>query len=255
MPRPAAPLPPAVWEGEVDGLVFRVVSTPSAAPDAPVFVLVHGLGTSHRYLTRLHAELAVRATVHSIDVPGFGGLPTPKGSPGVADIATALGALLDRIGVRDAVLLGHSMGTQWVVELAAERPDLARAVVLVSPIADRTHRNLPSQGLLLAVDSALEPPRAGLVVFREYLRSGPRWYLAQARHMVRHPLEERVAALTRPVLVIRGSKDRIADLRWCAELRDRAADGTLAVVPGHRHLVQFTAPATVADGIREFLGA
>ena len=255
MPPPPAPTTPAEWIGEIEGLAFRVLSTRRAEPGAATFVLVHGIGTSHRYLTRLHAELAPDAEVHSIDLPGFGGLPAPTGSPDVASIAAALGAVLDRIGAADAVLLGHSMGVQWVVELARQRPELARAVVLCSPVVDREHRTLGSQAVLLGVDSALGPPRAALTVLGDYLRSGPRWYLAQARHMVRYPLEDRVAALTVPVLVVRGSKDRIAGVRWCAELRDRAVDGTLAVVPGHRHLVQFTAPATVAAGIREFLGA
>lgn len=249
MPR----LPLRATTHEVDGWAFRVLSTERPAADAPVFVLVHGIGVSHRYLTRLHAELAEYAEVHSVDLPGFAGLPAPEGSPGVPEIAAGLATVLDRIGIRDAILLGHSMGAQWVVEVAAQRPDLARTVVLCSPVVDRRRRNLPTQGLLLGVDSALEPPRAALTVFREYLRSGPRWYFAQARRMVRYPLEDRIAAVAAPVLVVRGSKDRIADMRWCAELRDRAADGTLAVVPGHRHLVQFTAPATVAAGIRRFL--
>ena len=253
MPRPLAPPTVAARTVEVDDLTFRVVSSPHAEPDAAVFVLVHGVGMSHRYLTRLHAELSAGATVHSVDIPGFGGLPALKGSPGIAEIAGALGVTLDRIGVSDAVLLGHSMGAQWVAELGVQRPDLTRAVVLCSPVVDRRHRTLRTQGLLLTQDSALEPPHAALLVFREYLRSGLRWYLTQAQHMVRYPLEERVAALDAPVLVVRGSKDRIAGQRWCGELRDRATDGTLAVVPGHRHLVQFTAPATVANGIRGFL--
>lgn len=256
MPSSLAPATPlAEWTGEIDGLTFRVLSTRHAAADAPTFVLVHGIGTSHRYLTRLHAELAARATVHSIDLPGFGGLPAPKGAPGVPEISHALGTLLERTGVTHAVLLGHSMGVQWVVDLAAQRPDLARAVVLCSPVVDRAHRTRRMQAFLLSHDSALETPRAALTVFREYLRSGLRWYAAQARHMVRYPLEDRVATLSVPVLIVRGSKDRIAGQRWCSELRDRAADGTLAVVPGHRHLVQFTAPATVAAGIRRFLGS
>lgn len=58
------------------GLAFRALSTRRA--NAPTYVLLHGIGMSHRYLARLHAELATDAEVHSIDLPGYAGLPKPR---------------------------------------------------------------------------------------------------------------------------------------------------------------------------------
>ncbi len=251
----ASPAHVTTTDATIDGLAFRTRSSRGGASGAAPYVLVHGVGTSHRYLRRLHALLATHADVHSIDLPGFGGLPAPAGSPGVAQIAEALATVVDALGVTSAVLVGHSMGAQWVVDLAVQRPDLARAVVLCSPVTDSARRSMFTQTLLLGLDSAHEPPKVGAIVLGDYARCGPVWYFAQVRHMLRYPLEDRVAALTAPVLVIRGGKDRIANLRWCTALRDRAASGTLAVVPGHRHLVQHTAAADVAAHIRAFVAS
>lgn len=252
----AAPAPAAIDSVRmqtVAGLTFRALSSRSTDSGSAVFVLIHGIGTSHRYMARLHAELSAGAVVHSIDLPGFGGLRKPAGSPDVSQIADALGTVLDELGVRGAVLIGHSMGAQWVVELAVQRPDLARAVVISSPVTDSEHRSLRSQSLLLGVDCLREPPTAGVTVMLDYLRCGPVWYLKQARHMLSFPLEDRVAELASPLLVLRGGDDPIAGQEWCRRLSELAPVGSMSVIPGHRHVVHFTAAAAVAARIRTFL--
>lgn len=235
------------------GLAFRALSSRSLDPGSPVFVLIHGIGASHRYMAKLHDALSAGAEVHSIDLPGFGGLPKPAGSPDVSQIASALGTVLDELGVRGAVLIGHSMGAQWVVELAVQRPDLAQAVVICGPVTDSEHRSLLTQTLLLGQDCLREPPTAGVTVMLDYLRCGPVWYFKQVRHMLRFPLEDRVAELAAPLLVIRGGDDQIAGQEWCDRLRELAPSAALTVMAGHRHIVQFTAADAVAARIRTFV--
>jgi pimeloyl-ACP methyl ester carboxylesterase len=240
-----------VW---VDGLAFCAVSDVKA-PDATAYVLIHGIGVSHRYLSRLHRRLARTGTVHSVDLPGFGALPKPGRDLTVPAMATALAEVLDVLGVTRAVLVGHSMGAQWVTELALQRPDLASHVVLIGPVADDRHRTALAQSIALAIDTLGEPLGGNLTVFTDYLRCGPRWYLTQLREMLRYPLEDRVGLLRMPLLAIRGENDPIAGLGWSRRLRDRAGDGMLVIVPGHRHLAQHTAPAAVAGAVRHFISA
>jgi pimeloyl-ACP methyl ester carboxylesterase len=230
-------------------------TTPSALPDdsRPTYVLVHGVGASHRYLARLHQELATDSLVYSLDLPGFGGLPKPSDSPSVNEMARRLARALDALDVRDAVLVGHSMGAQWVVELALLRPDLASHVVIIGPVADSEHRTLLAQSRALAVDILGEPPVTNAVVFIDYLRCGPLYYLAQSKPMLSYPIDERVASLTQPLLVMRGGNDPIASDGWCRRLVARAPNGCLVTIPGNRHVVQFTAPKAVAGALRSFV--
>lgn len=250
-PRPAV----ARQRIDVEGLSFEVFSTRAAKSDAAPIVLIHGIGMSHRYLARLHRELATTSDVFSIDLPGFGGLPKPSRSLTVADMARALGAVLDRRGIEAAVLVGHSMGAQWVVELAAQRPELASAVVAIGPVSDSEHRTVRAQSLALAKDTLGEPLGGNALVFSDYVRCGPSWYRDQLRRMVSYRIEDRVAALGMPLLVVRGSHDPIAGMAWSRRLRDRAASGSLAVVPYRRHLVQYSAPRAVASAVRTFIAA
>ncbi|GAA1738059.1 alpha/beta hydrolase [Microbacterium paludicola] len=237
---------------DVDGRTFRVFS--SERPGAETaFVLVHGIGISHRLFSRLHGLLAERHTVHTLDLPGFGGLPQPADSPDVPAMAAGIARVLERIGAGRVVAVGDSMGTQWVIELGAQRPDLVSHVVAIGPVADERHRTPLAQATALAADTVREPPDANIRVLTEYTRCGPRWYFRQLPHMLSYRIEDRAADLTQPLLVMRGGWDPIAGREWCRRVRDSAPRGRLVEVPRHPHLVQHTAPRAVAAAIASFL--
>ena len=225
----------------------------AASGARPAIVLVHGIGTSHRYFSRLHHELESDGPVYSLDLPGFGGALKPSFSPTVREMALLLAGSLDELGVSGAVLIGHSMGAQWVVELALLRPDLVSRVVVVGPVTDSKHRSLAAQSRALAIDILGEPPLTNAVVFLDYLRCGPVYFLAQSKPMVTYPIDERVASLTQPMLVLRGGNDPIASEDWCRRLAARAPVGCLVTLPRNRHVVQFTAPRAVAGALRSFV--
>lgn len=147
--------------------------------DGPVdVVLVHGIGVSGRYFGPLAAELAGRARVVVPDLPGFGDSPRPSAPLSVEEHAQVVAGLVERLGLRRPVLVGHSMGAQVVTEVAVRRPDLTAGIVLVGPVADPRARSAVRQGLRLLRSVPYEPVRGALLQVREWLRTGPRWFAA-----------------------------------------------------------------------------
>ncbi|GEK23445.1 alpha/beta fold hydrolase [Cellulomonas xylanilytica] len=221
---------------------------------APVFVLVHGIGASHRYFGRLHDELARHGDVHAVDLPGFGGLPRPDGPRSIAQLADALASRLDALGVAGAVLVGHSMGAQVVVELAVRHPALVSHLVLLGPVTDPERSSPVVQAWDLFRDMLREPPSANVLVLADYLRCGPRWYLTELPAMLRYPTLDAVRRAPCPVLVVRGADDPVARARWAARVAAAAADGRLLEVAGARHVVQHRRPQETATAITAFVG-
>ena len=232
----------------VQGLKFQVRTSVNSASPYEV-VLVHGIGISSRAFAPLHEVLAPHATVHSIDLPGFGGMPKPRTSPDIPEMAALLGTVVQATALVPIIAVGNSMGTQWVVELARQRPELVSHNVLIGPVADEARRTALSQGLALLVDSTRETAPANRMVFREYLRCGPRWYFRQLPHMLRYPIEDRISEHAQPLLIVRGERDPIASVGWCTRLRDSAPNGRLVQIPGEPHLAQYTQPGAVAREI------
>ena len=147
---------PSVSTLDVGGYELAVSSS-VCGPGGPVFVLVHGIGMSHRYLARLLDRLAGSGTVHSVDLPGFGGTARPAAPMTVADGATALGGALDGLGVSGVVLVGHSMGAQFATELAAQRPSSSPTSSSSAPSPTRAAAPR-AQALNLTRDALKEPP-------------------------------------------------------------------------------------------------
>lgn len=242
-------------------LTYRIIADASAAPSAPnspTFVLVHGIGMSHRSLARLHNALARTGPTFSIDLPGHAGLPKPRVDGTVdlhADVPRMARGLADAIASLDlgpVVLIGHSMGAQWITAVARQNPELVDRLVLIGPVVDPARRTLPHQAGALVRDSLGESPRINAIVTTDYLRCGTPWYAIQARHMFDYRTEEEVACLTVPILIVRGDRDPIAKLEWCRRLASRALSSTLVSIPRHRHVVQHSAWRDVAAAIRAF---
>jgi pimeloyl-ACP methyl ester carboxylesterase len=241
---------PDMWRVNVESLAFRVLaSRHGSGGSRPAIVLVHGIGVSHRYLSRLHDVLAQDREVYSIDLPGFAGLPKPDSDVDVPSMADALGRLIESLNAGPVVLVGHSMGTQWVVEASLQRPAMVTDVVIMGPVADASHRSMLAQSVALAADTLGETPSINAIVLTDYLRCGIPWYLTQLRHMLEYRLEDRVPELAVPLLVVRGSRDPIAGLGWCRRLRDAARIGHLVQIPGSFHVAQHSAPKAVASAI------
>jgi 3-oxoadipate enol-lactonase len=93
---------------------------------APVLVLSGGLGTTTAMWEAQVASFAARCRIVRFDHPGHGRSPVPVGRIAIDDIARALLALLDDLGIERASFCGLSLGGmvgQWLGANAPERID------------------------------------------------------------------------------------------------------------------------------------
>jgi pimeloyl-ACP methyl ester carboxylesterase len=234
-----------------NGLAYRTHTSPGA-DGTPVFVLLHGIGMSHRYLDKLHDTLASFGTVISFDLPGFGGTPKPARPVTVEQYAELVAHALRRASVTECVVVGHSMGCQFAIELARQHPSLVSHTVLIGAVVDARRRTVWRQAAALSADFLVESPHTNAIVVTDYLRCGIRWYLAELEKMMDYPTERRVEDLTCPVLVVRGARDPVAGRVWTAILAARAPRGRMLEIAGGGHVVQQSVPGEVATAIRSF---
>ena len=100
-------------------------------------VVVHGFtAEGFLYAQTLHRLVRKGFKVIAIDMAGHGstqGLPG-DGRATWATTPSCMGRAIDELGIKSAVLAGHSMGGRIVAQLAAQRPDQAIAVLLIDAI-------------------------------------------------------------------------------------------------------------------------
>lgn len=216
---------------------------------APPTVLVHGIGVARLYFERLAAVLAADGPVLTLELPGFGGAPKRpdrRHPPTIEEHARLVAALLRDRGAAGYRVVGHSMGTQIVAEMAAREPGLVSELALLGPVTDPAAPGALRQGLRLARDTLGESPLTNVAIFTDYARTGPRWYLETLPFMLGYDLRAVLPRITAPTLVLRGARDPIAPHPWAAEVARLLPRSRLVEVPGGHHVVQFTHPRRVA---------
>jgi pimeloyl-ACP methyl ester carboxylesterase len=112
----------------------REVGVAIAGRGVPL-VVVHGFAAEGiLYAQTLSRLVKGGFRVIAIDSPGHGGTDSIGMFAPLGDYTGLLRETLDHLGVREAVLVGHSMGGRLVADLAANEPGRAIAVVLVDAI-------------------------------------------------------------------------------------------------------------------------
>ncbi|TMM35477.1 MAG: alpha/beta hydrolase [Actinobacteria bacterium] len=103
----------------------------AAEPDAPVAIAAHGITANGLSWARVAQLLDGRVTLLAPDLRGRAGSRDAAGPYGIARHADDLAAVLDELGIPEAVLVGHSMGGYIAAVTAVRHPWKAVAAVLV----------------------------------------------------------------------------------------------------------------------------
>ena len=240
------------WDA-VNGLrLFSRASSVAPVNDHPPVVLVHGLGVSSRYMVPLALALAPSYRVFAPDLPGFGQSERPPSVPGVRALAFWLKAWMEVVGVRDAVVIGNSMGCQIIAELADIEPATIRAAALLGPTMDDS-AGAVAHVLRLLQDQFHEPlPLVPLQAF-DYLKNGPLRTALTFRQALRHKMAERIACLTAPTLIMRGTSDPIVSQQWVERLAARLPNGRLITVRDAGHAVNYNSPHHVTQEVKQLI--
>lgn len=220
----------------------------------PPVVLLHGLGSSGRDWEYQVPAFSERHRVIVPDLRGSGESDKPRGPYRIADYAADTWALLDKLGIARAHLVGLSMGGATAFEMAASRPERVDRLVVVncppSFVID-TPRKALEVGMRLAVVRLLgmpkmaeivgrrlfpEPEQAGLRAkfVERYAANDKRHYLWALRSLPGWQVLDRLERIHRPSLMVAAEHDYgpVDDKRAAA---DRLPDGHLEVIRNSRH--------------------
>lgn len=147
----------------------RLAYTEYGPRDSPrVTVLVHGLLLSQRMHENLARALARRGNrVVTLDLLGHGrsDRPADMWRYSMANFGEQVIALLDELGLDEAVVLGTSLGANTALEAAAAAPARLRGIVVEMPVLDNA---------LVACAIAFAPLLIGLTLGEPAARVGSR---------------------------------------------------------------------------------
>ena len=246
---------------EIAGVKIHVAR---AGKGAPLLVLHHDIGTLDRV-----PVLDQLAQSHDVIVPhyaGWGRSPRPEWMRSVRDVAVMQRALLDKLGIDKASLLGLGFGGWIAAEMATMAArDLAK-LILVGPMGIK-----PNEGYVLdqAIISYIDYPQAFFHdpkafeavygnVSTDQLEA---WDIAREMcfriawkpYMYSQTLPHLLGSVTAPALVVWGEHDRIVPVSTANQWKQALPNAQVEIVKGAGHAVDLEKPESLAKLVGAFL--
>ncbi|RIV39961.1 alpha/beta fold hydrolase [Micromonospora radicis] len=218
----------------------------------PPIVLVHGLGVAARMVAPTARRLAVGGLVLAPDLPGYGRSGKPRPVPRIGELGAALTSWLTTTTAAPAMLVGVSLGSQIVIDVALRNPAAVRALVLVSPIVEPERRSWRRQLWRWQQEQATQSLRLRAIQLDDYRRAGLGRVVRTFSSALAQRPEEKVGRLRMPVLICRGSRDPLVSASWVRQLRARCG-GELVTVPGAVHAMSYENPVELSRVVQGFL--
>lgn len=238
-------------------------------------VLVHGYGESLLSWRGVFDVLSRDYDVIALDLPGFGLSSKPAAGYAIDSLAAHVLDALRSIGVRQVVLVGHSMGGAVSAAAALADTGLVRALVLVDPAVVGAPLVVPadsgsSHGAARRTIAEYEAQRTRFTAPHDpqwleesdsalaYLPAEDSAYRVSAASVLRefdfgYLTPERAARLTLPTLVLWGEFDPVLPISEGRAVAARLPHAEFEVIPRSWHRPQVERPDETAEAIRRFL--
>jgi pimeloyl-ACP methyl ester carboxylesterase len=249
----------------------------------PNVVLLHGLGDSTVGWQFLEPELVNAGyRVTAWDALGAGRSDKPRsGDYSIDAHVRRLNDLMNQLELRQAVLVGHSLGGSVALRFAAQHPDKVQALCLIDPAAyragatgDRWFWNTP----LLAETVLGVVPTSQIIHYglrqnfhqrdaisndleQTYVREAKRdgaiaALIAQERQLVPKQAEEWEQAhrtIQKPTLILWGREDKLVPVAQGTRLSNDISGSSLVVFPETGHSAHLECPQKVLAELLPFL--
>jgi pimeloyl-ACP methyl ester carboxylesterase len=267
--------PPSAFV-EVAGLRLHLRDT--GPREAPAILMLHGFGASLHTWEDWARLLEADHRVIRLDLPGFGLTGAdPTGDYTDARAIGVLRALMDRLGVARATLIGSSMGGRIAWVFAASHPDRVAKLVLLAPdgfaspgVAYGRRQEVPLLMRVLPYTLPASMLRANLAaayadparlseatVQRTHdLMLAPgvrRAIIARMRQVVLPEPGPLLRRITAPTLLIWGEQDRMIPIANAQDYLAALPDARLVALPGIGHVPMEEAPEATIVPLRDFL--
>lgn len=267
---------------EINGVQLHYVERGSGRP----LVLFHGNGSMIQDFqsSGLIDRAAENYRVIVFDRPGFGHSLRPRNVVWTPEAqADLFKVALDQLGVRRAIVLGHSWGASVAVALGIRHPSLVEALVLASGYYFPTARSDAAASLVPAMPgfgdimSYTASPILGRLMWPAILknlfgpRSAPEKFAGFPREMALRPRQMRASAaeaalmvpgafsaaktygeLEMPTIIISGAEDRLIDINeQSVRLHGEVKQSQLHRIAGVGHMIHQSAMPDVMAAIDE----
>lgn len=238
--------------------------------DAPVLVVLQGWGTELSLYDSVAAAVNDVYRVVQFDLPGFGASDEPKEPWNVDAYADFFCSFMEALGIKKAVLLGHSYGGRVIIKLAARDslPFEIEKIVLVDSAGVMPERTASQKFKvkLYKIKRTFLMSRPVHSMFPEVIdywmsKQGSDDYRAASPMMkkclvmaVNEDLQHLMPSIKQEVLLVWGDLDMDTPISDAHKMEEKMPNAGLVVLEGTDHFSFLYKPVEFRNILRAFLG-
>lgn len=243
-------------------------------PEGAPIVFVHGYLDSRRIWEPALPHLPRQHRLLFVSQRGFGDADKPKTGFTQTDYVKDLEAFLDAIGIRQAVIVGHSMGGLIAHYFAVRNPAMMTRLVLVGTAPTAANSAIVGGTVMDEINMLSDPIDPGFVrvsqgeqirtpvpdsvfdaIVAETLKAPARSWQGAMAGMLGEDHAARLTGIKCPTLILYGDGDMYFTMEDQRELQRLIPQAQLKVYPGVGHGLQWEKPVEFARDLALFLAS
>jgi len=239
-------------------------------------VFIHGYSLSLSTWDKIPKLLPARYRFYSIDLRGFGDSAAPKSGYTNSDMAKDIELFLDRLQIKKAIFVGHSMGGMILQHFAVKYPERVLGLIFSNTFA----RCIPPKGMSEWVQKRMDgygTKEENRAVFTQvmpvyfdaenlapgdlekFVEIGLKASNIALKEMLKQiyvappiPLAQ-YEKITMPTLIIIGAHDKFADMAQAVPINDAIKGSKIFVISHSGHTPMWERPKDWAKEMVSFL--
>jgi 3-oxoadipate enol-lactonase len=241
--------------------------------EGPPIVFVHGLGGTSNVWHAQRITLSRYFRVIAFDLTGSGRSDRSRRQFSIEGWADDIAGLMDHLGIQDAVIVGHSMGTVIVQKFAARHPHKAKAIVLAGALVElgppgkeaftKRAETVERDGMVGVADQVLQGALSAGTRERNLALTGlaremllandPYCYAGHCRALIAGSARADQDQIKCPTLLVVGDQDPVTPLGLQRQIVGAIAGARIRIVPNTAHLTMLETPEAFNAILLEFL--
>jgi pimeloyl-ACP methyl ester carboxylesterase len=234
------------------------------------FLILHGWGGSSNSWSEVQKILSKNGfIVIVLDLPGFGKTPSPVEPWEIKDYTDFLLKLIDKLNIRQMVLLGHSFGGRISIRFASLYPERLKYLILCASAGVKLPYNF-SQFIIYSFSkfgNFLLSPKF-LRRFKDWIRNNFYMIIRQRdyrkvkgsmketfKKIVADDLTADLFKIKTKTLILWGENDKSVPIKAAYIIKEKISDSVLEIIPRASHTPHLEFPEKLSEIILKYLEA
>jgi len=223
-------------------LINYYYSQDRTASDSLNYIFLHGWRSDGTIWLDLLKGLEV-SQFHCLDLPGFGKSTSPRKAMSLSDYANVVDAFINKLDLKNIVLVGHSFGGRVAIKLASTKPPYLNKLVLVDSagFSSPSFKKSLSKTVAKGAKPFFKPEFMQPLREKIYATMGAEDYVATPElkdtfvKIISEDLSTDMGSINTPTVLIWGEDDKETPVKTAHKMTSLINDSRLEIIAGAGH--------------------